>query len=221
MTVRPFRPPASGPALVFYVSCHGFGHASRDIEVINAIRARRPDLRIVVRTTVDRWLFDASVYGAFAYDEVECDTGVVQIDSLRLDEAETVRRATAFYETLDARAAAEGRALRALHASLVVGDIPPLACAAAEAAGLPAVLLGNFTWDWIYEGYADSMLDATGVIGAVRNAYRTAALALRLPMSGGFGPVSHVTEDIPFIARHSRRVPGEVREHLGLPPDRP
>ena len=37
-------------AIVFYVSGHGFGHASRVIEVINAILARRPETRIGVRT---------------------------------------------------------------------------------------------------------------------------------------------------------------------------
>ncbi|MDE3156232.1 MAG: hypothetical protein KGN76_14115 [Acidobacteriota bacterium] len=220
MTVRPFRLPPSGPSLVFYVSCHGFGHASRDIEVINAIRARRPAQRIVVRTTVAPWLFDVSVEGPVEYQAVECDTGVAQIDSLRLDEAETLRRASAFYETIDARAAAEAGALRAAHAALVVGDIPPLASAAAAAAGIPSVLLGNFTWDWIYEGYADSMLDPA-LLGAVRAAYRHATRALRLPMSGGFDPVAHVTEDIPFIARTSRRDPAEVRAQLGLPSGRP
>ena len=31
-----------------------------------------------------------------------------------------------------------------------VGDIPPLAFAAARRAGLPSVAVGNFSWDWIY-----------------------------------------------------------------------
>ena len=34
----------------WYVSGHGFGHASRDLEVISALAARRPDLRFIVRT---------------------------------------------------------------------------------------------------------------------------------------------------------------------------
>ena len=43
--------------------------------------------------------------------------------------------------------------LRALDAALVVADIPPLALAAARLAGVPAIALGNFTWDWIYRDY--------------------------------------------------------------------
>ena len=42
-------------AIVFYVSGHGYGHATRVIEVINAILAERPETRVGVRTeTVDR-----------------------------------------------------------------------------------------------------------------------------------------------------------------------
>jgi hypothetical protein len=37
-------------AIVFYISGHGFGHASRSIEVINAMLARRPETRVGVRT---------------------------------------------------------------------------------------------------------------------------------------------------------------------------
>ena len=69
-------------AIVFYVSGHGFGHASRTIEVINAVLAKRPETRIGVRTSAPRWLFDLTVKGKVAFGTLECDTGVVQIDAL-------------------------------------------------------------------------------------------------------------------------------------------
>src|SRR5512139_1731805 len=141
--------------IVFYISGHGFGHASREIEIIDALLARRPDLRVIVRTSARRWLFDLTLTHPVELQELECDTGIVQIDSLRLDEAESIRRAAAFHRDLEARAAREARFLEGIGASLVVGDIPPLAFAAAEAARLPSIAISNFTWDWIYEGYAD------------------------------------------------------------------
>ena len=66
-------------AIVFYISGHGFGHASRSIEVINAILARRPETRIGVRTAAPRWLFDLTVKGKVTFSTLETDTGVVQI----------------------------------------------------------------------------------------------------------------------------------------------
>ncbi|MFP5379989.1 MAG: hypothetical protein ACLGHP_09635, partial [Vicinamibacteria bacterium] len=199
------------PTLAFYISGHGFGHASRDIEVLNALHARRPDVRVLIRTTVAPWLFDLTMRGPYDYAEVRCDTGIVQIDGLRLDEGETLRRARAFMAELPARAAVEADALRHADISLVAYDIPALGSVAAHAAGLPAVALGNFTWDWAYaadEGAGD-------VAAAVADAYRTTALALRLPMQGGFESFAHV-EDVPFIARRSRRPAAETRAALGL-----
>ena len=111
-------------AIVFYVSGHGFGHASRTIEVINALLARRPETRVGVRTSAPRWLFDLTVKGKVAFSTLECDTGVVQIDALTLDEADTIRRAWSFHSDLVTRAASETRVLRELGAGLIVGDIP-------------------------------------------------------------------------------------------------
>lgn len=206
-------------AIVFYVSGHGFGHASRTIEVINAVLARRPETRIGVRTAAPRWLFDLTVKGKIAFSTLECDTGVVQIDALTLDEADTIRRAAAFHSDLVTRAASETRILRELGAGLIVGDIPPLAFAVSAAAGIPSIGLGNFTWDWIYADYPRVRL-APSLLPTIRGAYAKASMALRLPMSAGFETFSNV-KDIPFIARHATHTREEVCKILKLPADKP
>jgi len=210
--------------IVFYISGHGFGHASRSIELLTELAARRPDARLIVRTTVPSWLFRASAPAHVEVRPVETDTGVAQIDSLNVDEHETARRAAGFYRTFDRRVAEEAAFLAAEHAAIVLGDIPPLAFAAAARAGVPSVAIGNFTWDWIYRGYdafAASGNDAAGVIDVVRDAYATVTRALRLPLHGGFEAMAAVTSDIPFIARRSTRDAAETRERLGIPGDRP
>jgi hypothetical protein len=209
------------PSVVFYISGHGFGHASRVIEVIDALGRRRPDLRVVVRTSAARALFDLTLRHPVAFHEVACDTGVVQVDSLRPDIDASIRRAAEFHRRLDEKAREEASFLRAQRAGVVVGDIPPLAFAAAAAAGVPSVAFGNFTWDWIYEGYPEALEAAPDLVPTIRRAYSTAALALRLPMFGGFEGLERVIRDMPLVARHSRRDPTEVRRGLGLPGDRP
>ena len=206
-------------AIVFYVSGHGFGHASRTIEVINAILVRRPETRIGVRTAAPRWLFDLTVKGKVTFSTLETDTGVVQIDALTLDEADSIRRASAFHSDLVTRAASETRILRELGAGLIVGDIPPLAFAVGAAAGIPSIAIGNFTWDWVYADYPRVRL-APSLLPAIRGAYARASMALRLPMSGGFETIANV-KDIPFIARHAGRTREEVCKILKLPADKP
>jgi L-arabinokinase len=205
--------------IVWYVSSHGFGHASRDVQVINEISRRRPDVRMVVRTLVPASFVEQSVTVPVELQQAETDTGVAQVDSLHIDENATARRAAAFHQEFDARAEAEADVLRQMRASVVVADIPPLACAAADRAGIPSVVLGNFTWDWIYAAYPQFAAIAPGVIDTIGTSYARAALALRLPLHGGFETMRTVVRDIPFVARRSRRGRDDVRRVLGLAAD--
>jgi len=141
------------------------------------------------------------------------------VDSLTLDEADSIRRASAFHSDLVTRAASETRVLRELGAGLIVGDIPPLAFAVGGAAGIPSIGLGNFTWDWVYADYPRVRL-APSLLPAIRGAYAKASMALRLPLSSGFESFSNV-RDIPFIARHASRTREEVCKLLKLPADKP
>jgi hypothetical protein len=205
--------------VVFYISSHGFGHATRDIELINALVRQRPDARIVVRTAVSTAFIEGAAQRPIDVQPVETDTGVAQIDSLELDEEETVRRAGVFYADFASRVAAEATILRRLGTTIVLGDIPPLAFAAAARATVPAIALGNFTWDWIYEAYPQFERLAPHALPIIRDAYRTTGLALRLPLHGGFAPMSSVVADIPLIARQSRQGREHTRRLLGLSQD--
>jgi hypothetical protein len=206
----------------FYISGHGLGHASRAIELMHALAATGPfDTRIIVRTSAPRWIFERTAPSSIDLQPIEVDTGIVQIDSVRIDEAETARHAARFYRDFDRRADDEAAVLREAGADVVIGDIPPLAFAAARRAGIPSVAVGNFTWDWIYSAYDSFGREAPHVSATIQRAYSHASLALRLPLHGGFEPMSTVTRDIPFIVRRSTRDRRDTRRLLGIADDRP
>src|SRR5688572_10474837 len=202
--------------IVFYVSGHGFGHTSREIAVIHAVLDARPDAEIVVKTSAPLRLFERTLPDRCELVELQCDAGMVQIDSLNLDAEESLRRAVEFQTHLPALAAVEAAHLRRTGARVVVGDIPPLAFAAANAAGIPSFAIGNFTWDWIYQSYRSE--SAAALARDIRRINQRATVALRLPMAAGFEGLESVTRDIPFVVRHSRRTQDDVRQALGLPP---
>jgi len=204
--------------IVFYISGHGLGHATRAIELIRAL-LQRPDASIVVRTSAPRWIF------AFNLPSIEvqpfaADTGVVQPDSFSVDEEATARAAADFYRDFDRKIDDESHVLRGIGADVVLADVPPLALAAAHRAGVRGIAIANFTWDWIFSIYPAVARLAPHAIPAMRAAYATATLALRLPLHGGFDAVP-VVRDIPFIARRSTRDPLETRRRLGIDAHRP
>lgn len=201
--------------LVYYISGHGFGHASRSIEVVNTLLALAPTLPIHIRTAAPRWLFDLTVRGPFTLEPLVTDPGVVQHDSLSLDAAETIRRADAYVRDLPELSAHEAAHLRAVDAAFVMADIPPLALEAARLAEVPAMALGNFTWDWIFRDYAGGAAAAE----ALGEVYRRGQRAFRLPLHGGFETIPEII-DLPLIARRARHAPADTRRRLGLPEGR-
>ena len=65
----------------------------------------------------------------------------------------------------------------------------------------------------IYAYYPEFESRAPGVIGAISRAYHQGALALRLPIHGGFESMA-VVEDIPLVARRSTRDPADTRRDI-------
>jgi hypothetical protein len=207
------------PSVCFYISGHGFGHASRQIEIINALGLLSPRIRIVVRTAAPPWLFDRTLRVPATIVAGDCDTGVLQLDSQHLDAGETIRRADRFYATLADRADVEAHLLEEHDVGFVVSDAPPLACAAAARAGVSSVVVSNFTWDWIYAEYAEHLAEAPRLLDRIQHAYGSADSAWRLPMHGGFDGFRRII-DVPFVARHATQSRDVVRARLGLPMDR-
>jgi hypothetical protein len=201
------------PIVALAVSGHGFGHAVRCAEVARAL-IDELGVRTLVRTDAPAWLFPEQVEH-LPSPGWPLDVGVAQHDGLDLDIDETRRRWDHFADDFDAHADAEAKLLVAHGVDVVVGDIPPLAFAAAARARLPSVALGNFGWDWIYAAWP--RFDRA--VATVRTGYRRADLLLRLPLHGSDTDAFcafNAIEDVPLVARRARRPRREVRAALGL-----
>jgi hypothetical protein len=201
--------------IVFYISGHGFGHASREVEVINRLGELAP---ILIRSAVSPALLTRTVLVAYELLAGACDTGVIQSTSVAHDDEATVREAITFYETFDARVEAEVALLRSRGVRLIVSDIAPLAFPVAARLGVPAIAISNFTWDWIYETHPQFLPGGASAIALIRSCYRQAALALELPFSGGF-EIFPTVEKLPLIARRPTRSRAETRAFFNLPAD--
>ncbi|MGE0640430.1 MAG: hypothetical protein AB7G12_12265 [Thermoanaerobaculia bacterium] len=133
-----------------FVSPHGFGHAARSAAILAALAALRPGIEIEIRTSVPRWFFEESLGFPFRYQELVCDVGLVQRSPVAEDLPATVAALERFWEGEEARVARLAAELAAAGVGLVLCDIAPLGLVAARRAGIPSVLVENFTWDWIF-----------------------------------------------------------------------
>jgi UDP-N-acetylglucosamine:LPS N-acetylglucosamine transferase len=150
------RHQAAVPArrIAYFISPHGFGHAARAASVMEALAEIESSLQFDIFTTVPDWFFSQSNSFAFQYHWLENDIGLVQKTPFQEDLSATVQKLKEFLPFNQAQIAAAAEKIRHLNCELVICDIAPMGIRVARKAGVPSVLIENFTWDWIYQGYA-------------------------------------------------------------------
>ena len=140
--------------IAYFISPHGFGHAARAASVMEALAAIESSLQFDIFTTVPDWFFSQSNSVAFHYHRLETDIGLIQKTPFQEDLPATVQKLNEFLPFNQAQIAAVAEKISHLNCKLVICDIAPLGIRVARKAGVPSVLIENFTWDWIYQGYA-------------------------------------------------------------------
>lgn len=195
--------------IVFYVSGHGYGHATRTNAIIQSLRRICPRRRIAVRTRAPRRLFGPGV----EFASIQADGGMVESeDALSVDLPASARRMWDFQMQSREWLISEAQWLRASRACAIVADIPHLPGELARSTCIPAIATGNFLWDWIFEPLQDHALTEV-----IRAGYSGFSAALRMPLShlDGWNAFPSVV-DVPFVAPSSRRPREEIRKELGL-----
>jgi len=201
--------------IVYYISGHGYGHATRALELICALLAKNPQLFFHIRTDAPSWMIKLNLSSNYFLYPVKMDVGVVQKTSFKIDKWETYRQVAALYENKETLVKHEAAFVREVNARLIIADIPPLAFDVAEAAGIPGVALANFSWDWIYQEYVEEIPQFAELIARIRASYAKASLLLRLPFYGDLSAFPNI-KDIPLIARKASMPKEEVWQLLGI-----
>ncbi len=205
--------------IALYISGHGYGHATRVMEVTRALLRLEPGVRFSVHSTIPEWLVQLNLDGYADYARVEVDIGVRQKDSYYPDKLTTLKALAKLLQSSHDLIEREVDHLRRLGTELVFADLPPLAFEIAHRAEIPAVGMGNFSWDWIYEPYATEYPDYAWTVERVRDAYRKCPVLLRLPFYGDMSVFPKI-RDIPLVARHAEIDPAEIRRRIGLDAER-
>ena len=191
-----------------FITPHGFGHATRMSAVLEALQQKIPDLHPQLFSTVPESLF-AETLDSFSYHPLACDIGLIQKDGLLADLPATIRRLQEFLPFADSLLHELARKIKGC--SLVLCDIAPLGIAVAREAGIPSVLIENFTWDWIYQAYLPRHPDLQPAIDYLAAQYKQADIHIRTePVCGSSRGELHCGP----IFRRFRKQRAEIRQEL-------
>ncbi len=206
-------------AILFYITGHGFGHATRTIEVINQLTAKRRDILPIISTRVPAWLFEQQLATDFQYIRCQNSVGAVQKDWRTVDKLETLRRCSQFIETEPEFISAQLDLVKQKRVAAIVSDIPAVPFVVAKRANLPSFGLANFSWDWIYAPYAAQYPQYGSMVEHIRQCYSMASCLLRLPFHGDLSAFP-VIEDIPLVATCSSAERQQVAGKLKIDPEK-
>ena len=213
------RPRPVKKGVCFYISGHGFGHASRTMQVIKSLVEMAPGVPIHIKTSTPRWFIESNLSpDNFTYHLQKNDIGVIQTDSLHFMPEMTFQAYDTFFNLRQELIRQEVEWVVRSGIGLIVSDIPPVAFEISHDAQIPGVGITNFSWDWIYEAFLEEFPQYDYLVREIRDTYGLCDLLYRLPFHGDLSAFPHI-RDVPLIAQTSHRDSSETRRVLGLPLD--
>jgi hypothetical protein len=203
------------PTIWCAISGHGFGHAAQVVPILNELGRHVPHLTAILRTSVPASFFKDRLTIPWSQQSVQQDVGCIQLGPLDIDVPATWEAHQAFHASWESRIAAELTAMAASAPAVILADTPYLAVPAGKQAGVPTVVVANFTWSEVLERFDDSRPDHQAIVNGIRRSYGQADMGLRiapgLPLSG----IANVT-DIGPIAEPARCERARLRSTLGI-----
>jgi hypothetical protein len=204
--------------IAYFISPHGFGHAARACAVMTALQEIHPPIQFEIYTQVPLWFFQDSLPGAFNYHPLLTDIGLVQTSPFHEDLEQTQEALDNFLPFDPALINRLAEEIKQKHCAQILCDIAPLGIAVAKEAGIPSVLIENFTWDWIYESYLGQAKQLGKPIVYLRHLVASVDYHIQTQPVCRSASVDLTTQPVSRKPRLSKK---EVREKLTLPPDVP
>lgn len=147
--------------LVYYCSGHGYGHATRVSalarHLLSLDSSTRPIVHIV--SSAPQHVFADSIACGARYRSALIDPVIVQPLAYRVDRQKSVDVLKAFLAQKDELLERERKWLLDIGAHAILSDAAFLGCLAAKAAGLPSILITNFSFDSVYSYLSTAISD--------------------------------------------------------------
>lgn len=198
----------------YFISPHGFGHASRAAAVISALHSINPSVHFEIFTTIPEWFFKQSLITSYTYHYEKTDIGVIQKNAFFEDLEATLLDLNTIYPLRSTEVNRLANIVAQTDCEAVLCDIAPMGIEIARCAGVPSILIENFTWDWIYEGYLGEKEEFSRVIPYLKQLFEQADFHIQTE------PLCFLNDNAVLHAQPASRKPrisaAETRSALGI-----
>jgi hypothetical protein len=201
-------------SIAYFITPHGFGHAARASAVMSSLIDKYPRVCFHIYTLTPEWFFRDSIERNYVYHSFKTDIGLVQTSPFTENLKETIKHLDEFLPYDLDLIKALGAEITSLNCRLVLCDISAMGIAVAKQANIPSILIENFTWDWIYEGYVNQIPAFQNSINYYRGIYKTVDHHIQtVPVCEFSNRACLITKP---VSRTPKSPPAATREKLGI-----
>ena len=201
-----------------FITSHGFGHATRSIAVLNQLE-KIDHLELTIFSSLPNWFFQENLKeSSFKCHKITTDVGLVQKSPFEHELESTLEQLNAFLEFKPENVNPVIEILKKSECNFIFSDISPLGIYLGNQLKIPACLLENFTWDWIYESYLRENNNFLQPIKFLKSIFKMTDLHIQTE------PICFRDNSCPLvnpIFRPHRKKPYEIKKKLGIVQNKP
>ncbi|MHA1933359.1 MAG: glycosyltransferase family protein, partial [Promethearchaeota archaeon] len=204
--------------IAYFISDHGFGHASRSIAIIRSLLNCDLDISINLHTSnplgfVRNSLSSSEYRDRFDFHDMVNDFGFIKRkQTFTIDHVETAKEVHRWIQSWQESYLFDKFIyLKSKNVDLVISDISPQPFILAKKLDVPSIAISNFTWFDIYQNSSYQQDD----LEKIWSAYRDASLGLLLPFNFK-NEVFCSTFETNLVSRTPTRTREQMRKELDL-----
>jgi UDP-N-acetylglucosamine transferase subunit ALG13 len=173
-----------------------------------------PNFQTYIKSEIPASYFHLYLNGDFSPIPSSVDVGCIQEDFIGIDSEKTFQRLEEFFSRSEKLIEQETQWLKQNKVDLILSDASSLPLKAAHRAGIPSVLISNFTWHDIYSHFPGAE-KRQGILDALKEEYALASLQI-LPQCHIVNDMVQNKKEVGFISRKGKDVTCQLEAVLGI-----
>ncbi len=193
--------------IIYYVTDHGKGHATRSIAIIRELQ--KYDIEIIIRNSTLIDFFNKSLVGIKVITG-KTDTGpIIQDNGISIDINKTKDVVGQWLEKIESYAEEEYETMKKMQPDLVISDVSAMPILAAHKADVCSMVISNFVWPDVLDNIFSNEIDILNL------AYEKANYAIKLPLSTEMNQFKN-KKNVGFVCKKPTLTRDEVRKKIGI-----
>jgi hypothetical protein len=193
--------------LIYYITDHGRGHATRSVAIIRKLQIY--GIQVIIRNSNVVDFLQKSLPGIEIKKGITDIGPVLNSDGISINHDESIKKISNWINNIYNISAEEVEFLKYENPDLIISDVSPMPLIAANSINIPSVVISNFSW------YDVLTFLPENIRLKLKEFYELADLCLQLPLGT---PMDHFKKKykINLIARNPAKNLDEVRKLYGI-----